>query len=79
MVEHLGSGIPRILTSNGRECFKFTDNFLRMTIPSFVEVTAQVTALIIQLEDEMDRQGLQDKLSLSHKKNFLLKLFKACF
>ena len=47
-----------------------------MSFPSFVEVTAQVTALIIQLEDEMDRQGLQDKLSLSYNENFRLKYLK---
>ncbi|HCY24544.1 MAG TPA: transcriptional regulator [Bacteroidales bacterium] len=34
LVEQLGSGIPRILESYGRECFKFTANFLRMTFPA---------------------------------------------
>ncbi len=33
IVEHLGSGIPRILEAYGRECFTFSDNFLRMTFP----------------------------------------------
>jgi ATP-dependent DNA helicase RecG len=33
MVEQLGSGVPRILESYKRECFTFTDNFLRMTFP----------------------------------------------
>ena len=33
LVEHLGSGVPRILRSYGKECFKFTENFLRMTFP----------------------------------------------
>lgn len=42
LVEHLGSGVPRILTAYGRECFKFTENFLRMTFPSLEEVTPQV-------------------------------------
>ena len=31
MVEQLGSGVPRILESYGKECFKFSPNFLRMT------------------------------------------------
>lgn len=31
LVEHLGSGIPRILRAYGRDCFRFTENFLRMT------------------------------------------------
>jgi len=33
MVEQLGSGVLRILESYKRECFTFTDNFLRMTFP----------------------------------------------
>ena len=32
LVEHLGSGIPRILRAYGKDCFRFTENFLR-TIP----------------------------------------------
>ena len=43
LVEHLGSGVPRILKSYGKECFKFTENFLRMTFPAseqgFIEMT----------------------------------------
>jgi predicted HTH transcriptional regulator len=31
LVEQLGSGVPRILESYSRDCFKFSDNFLRMT------------------------------------------------
>ena len=31
MVEQLGSGVPRILEHYGKECFKFSENFLRMT------------------------------------------------
>ncbi len=34
LVEHLGSGIPRILKVYPKECFKFTENFLRMTFPN---------------------------------------------
>lgn len=33
LVESLGSGIPRILKAYGEECFKFTDNFIRITFP----------------------------------------------
>jgi predicted HTH transcriptional regulator len=33
MVEQLGSGVPRILESYDKECFTFTDHFLRMTFP----------------------------------------------
>src|SRR5690606_17901804 len=34
LVEQLGSGVPRILESYGKECFHFSDNFLRMVFPS---------------------------------------------
>ena len=43
LVEHLGSGVPRILKSYGKECFKFTENFLRMTFPASEQDTMQVT------------------------------------
>ncbi len=33
MVEQLGSGVPRILESYGRECITFSENFLRMVFP----------------------------------------------
>ncbi|WP_162340156.1 Fic family protein [Cyclobacterium salsum] len=33
MVEQLGSGIPRILETYGKECFHFSENFLRMVFP----------------------------------------------
>ena len=34
LVEHLGSGIPRILQSYSEECFQFSENFLRITFKS---------------------------------------------
>ena len=34
MIEHSGSGIPRILQIDSKDSFKFTDNFLRMTFES---------------------------------------------
>ena len=37
-VESLGSGIPRILRAYSEDCFKFTDNFIRITLP----ITAHV-------------------------------------
>lgn len=33
LVEQLGSGIPRILETYDKDCFEFSDNFLRMTFP----------------------------------------------
>ncbi|MFV0553965.1 MAG: helix-turn-helix domain-containing protein [Mangrovibacterium sp.] len=31
------SDIPRILRSYGQECFKFSENFLRMTFPAIIK------------------------------------------
>ncbi|ERJ85570.1 transcriptional regulator [Porphyromonas gingivalis SJD12] len=74
LVEHLGSGVPRILKSYGKECFKFTENFLRMIFPASEQVTEQVTEQVKELvrimSKEMDRQEIQEKLGLSHRENF---------
>lgn len=74
LVEHLGSGVPRILRSYGKECFQFHDNFLRIVLPSIEQVTPHVTPHVINLikalENEMDRLALQDKLALSDRENF---------
>ncbi len=74
MVEQLGSGVPRILESYGRECFTFTDNFLRMTFPALMkiipQVTPQVKNLLSVVNEEMTRVEIQDQLGLSDKKNF---------
>lgn len=48
MVEHLGSGLPRITEFYGPECFRFTENFLRITFAASrpvheEEATEQVT------------------------------------
>ena len=56
LVESLGSGIPRILRAYGEDCFKFTDNFIRIILPisvrdhasnhASVQVSEQVKVLI---------------------------------
>jgi predicted HTH transcriptional regulator len=43
IVEHLGSGIPRILDSYGKECFTFGDNYLRITFLVASPLSDQVT------------------------------------
>ncbi len=78
LVEHLGSGVPRILKNYGKECFKFTENFLRMTFPAVLQVAEQVTEQVTEqvkelvklLDKEMDRQEIQSKLGLAHRENF---------
>ena len=42
LVESLGSGIPRILRAYGENCFKFTDNFIRITLPISGRVSTQL-------------------------------------
>jgi predicted HTH transcriptional regulator len=46
MVEQLGLGIPRILKSYGRECFTFTENFLRMSFLAAEPLTEQVAGQV---------------------------------
>ena len=70
LVEHLGSGIPRILRSYGKECFKFTENFLRMTFPALEKVTPQVKELLKVLTGEMNRLELQEQLNLADREHF---------
>lgn len=87
LVEHLGSGVPRILESYGKDCFTFSDNFLRMTFPAAEkiteedfpqdtlqvtpQVTPQVERLISILSKEMNRQEIQLILNLSDRMNFM--------
>jgi ATP-dependent DNA helicase RecG len=82
MVEQLGSGIPRILETYGKECFNFSENFLRMVFPAIEkvtpqdppqdppQVTPQVQGLLSAMAGELSRVEIQDKLGLSDKRNF---------
>ena len=85
LVEQLGSGIPRILESYNKECFRFSDNFLRMIFPAADEVyrdtpqvspqvtpqvTPQVRDLLIVFKGEESRTELQKSLGLADRKNF---------
>jgi predicted HTH transcriptional regulator len=84
LVEHLGSGVPRILRSYGKECFKFTENFLRMTFPASEQVTEQVTEQateqvteqvkkIVQIleKEAKSTTDLMTALGLKHRQTFL--------
>lgn len=77
MVEQLGSGIPRILETYGKECFHFSENFLRMMFPclsgrqAVVErVTEQVTEQVELVKGLVKRlaKGLVKELSESQIK-----------
>ena len=37
LFEHLGSGIPRILENYSKDCFKFSNNFIRISFPFTLE------------------------------------------
>ncbi|MDY0217391.1 MAG: putative DNA binding domain-containing protein [Bacteroidales bacterium] len=82
MVEQLGSGVPRILQAYSKDCFQFSENYLRMAFPASeklsMQVTMQVTTqvstqvkeLINIFTGEHTRQYLQDKLNLANRENF---------
>ena len=65
LVEQLGSGVPRILESYGKECFRFMGNFIRMTFPVSKELIHQ-SGLV---------DGLVDGLVESQRK--IVELIKA--
>jgi predicted HTH transcriptional regulator len=75
MVEQLGSGISRILESYGRECFKFSDNFLRMTFPiiggqvggqvdSLTKRQKEILELIIK-DPAISRKNISEKININ--------------
>lgn len=76
--EQLGSGIPRILQYYKRDYFHFSDNFLRVILPSSEQLTPQVSQQVTQQVQELlskmsvlhSRQELQVLLQLSDRKNF---------
>ena len=76
LVESLGSGIPRILRAYGEDCFKFTDNFIRIILPISVQnhasdhASVQVQKLVSVLVGEMGRLELQELLSIKNRDYF---------
>ena len=77
LVESLGSGIPRILRAYGEDCFKFTDNFIRIILPISVQnhasdhasdhASVQVEKLVSILTGEMGRSELQGLLLIKNR------------
>ncbi len=85
LVEQLGSGVPRILQSYDKSCFRFMDNFLRMSFPFNDEVikilaeteyvteyvTEQVEKLVLLMNNEsFHRDDLMGKVEVKHKEYF---------
>lgn len=91
LVESLGSGIPRILRAYGEDCFKFTDNFIRITLPVSVYDSAhdsahdnnfisnQIKILVSCINGEVDRDTLQELLGIKHRTYFRSKFLKPAF
>jgi len=77
LVEHLGSGAPRILRSYGKECFKFTENFLRMIFPASEQVTEQVKKIVLTLGgNTLSTNEIMQLLELKHRPTFLYDYLK---
>ena len=77
LVEHLGSGLNRILQVYDKSIFRLSENFLEVAFPFSKEylsltpqVTPQVKRLLESLSQEMTRIQIQDFLGLKDKKNF---------
>lgn len=82
LVEQLGSGIPRVLRFYSKNCFQFSDNFLRVVLPSAQPVyqsspqdTPQDTPqdlqkLLILMDQPYTRTELQRKMNLQDREHF---------
>ena len=78
LLESLGSGIPRILRAYGEDCFKFTDNFIRITLLISVHDTAHdvgsvsktIRTIFTCIEGEIDRDTLQSLIGIKHRTYF---------
>ncbi|MBQ2242737.1 MAG: hypothetical protein II318_00810 [Bacteroidales bacterium] len=80
LVESLGSGVPRILLAYGEDCFKFTDNFIHITLPISASdhasdhasghASLQVEKLLSILTGEMGRSELQELLFIKNRDYF---------
>lgn len=75
LVEHLGSGMERILSAYGKDSFMIDNNFMK-NIFYFKEelapqVTPQVESLLAEIKNEKSRDELMQNLNLKDRKNFL--------
>jgi len=80
MVEHLGSGVARILEKYERDVFEIFPNFLRVVfrfvapseedLEGTAPVTPEVIRLLAVIHGEVDRMSLQTALGLKAEKNF---------
>ncbi len=79
MVEHLGSGLPRITEFYGPECFRFTENFLRITFVASravheEEATAPVTEQVAHEPESWPESRLESRLESKLAARVILQL-----
>ena len=76
MVEHLGSGLPRILKAYPQDCFIFTQNFLRINFPINKQVasessgkssgkTGNTILQLLSIKPEMTIPALSERIGIS--------------
>ena len=77
LVEQLGSGIPRILQAYSKDCFHFSENFLRVVLPSSEPVTKQVAEQDTERVTPQDtpQDTMQDTMQVTMQVGALLKVF----
>lgn len=61
LVESLGSGIPRILRAYGTDCFRFTENFIRLTLPISHPHSGDRNATLVTIQNN-DIDSIVEKL-----------------
>lgn len=78
IVEHLGSGVPRILKACGRNAFEIRDSFVRIVFryaqpisEATPQVTGQVMKLLFVMNGDMSRSEIQKTLGLKHRDSFV--------
>src|SRR5690554_3199182 len=74
LVEQLGSGIPRVLQAYAKDSFHFSENFLRVTLPSMEALTRteQVRLLISSMADKKySSVELMELVGIKHRPTFL--------
>jgi len=81
LVEHLGSGVPRILEFYERNSFQFSDNFLRMTFPnawdlSEAEEERPIGSQIGSSIGSPIGSPIKDHVELTERQNQILNLIK---
>jgi len=78
LVEHLGSGIHRILKAYDKDIFKISENFFEVcfTFENNTEVSDEIKRIIILLDTPQNKKTLKEKLGLKNDEHFRKKYLK---